>query len=57
MEEILKEKQEQQKMVYEIIAVLAKKNLSIKQCKRILNAVEEELENLIPWNQSSSINL
>lgn len=57
MEEVLKEKQEQQEMIYEIIAVLAERNLSIKQCRRILNAAEEELENLIPWGQSSSINV
>jgi hypothetical protein len=60
MEEILKEKQEQEqlkpsdmKIIYEIITVLANRKLSFKQCKKILNAVENELENLIPWNQSS----
>ncbi|MGF7429615.1 hypothetical protein PQV03_02295 [Thermoanaerobacterium thermosaccharolyticum] len=60
MEEILKEKQEQEqlkpsdmKIIYEIITVLANRKLSFKQCKKILNAVENELEDLIPWNQSS----
>ncbi|ORX22741.1 hypothetical protein BVF91_09690 [Thermoanaerobacterium sp. PSU-2] len=60
MEEVLKEKQEQEqlkpsdmKIIYEIITVLANKKLSFKQCKKILNAVENELEDLIPWNQSS----
>lgn len=40
-------------IVYQIMSILAKHKLSIKQSKEILEKTKDELENLVPWNQSS----
>jgi len=42
-----------QQLVIEILKIFADSNLSIRECKEVLEAVKEALEDLIPWGKAN----